>query len=77
MFSTFMYKKKDSNGGKLYLSPFWDFNLGYGNVNYENSDESPWETDGWIYDKPGRIYWWRRLCEAPSVLYLLKCRWVA
>jgi len=75
MFSTFMYKKKDSNGGKLYLSPFWDFNLGYGNVNYENGDESPWETDGWIYDKPGRIYWWRRLFEDPSVLNLLKCRW--
>jgi len=74
-FSTFMYKKKDSNGGKLYLSPFWDFNLGYGNVNYENGDESPWETDGWIYDKPGRIYWWRRLFEDPSVLNLLKCRW--
>ncbi|MBE9510547.1 MAG: CotH kinase family protein [Bacteroidetes bacterium] len=73
-FSTFMYKKKDSNGGKLYIGPVWDFNLGYGNVDY-GSSERAWETDGWIYDKWGRIYWWRRLFEDASVLNLLKCRW--
>jgi hypothetical protein len=65
-FSTFMYKKKDSNGGKLYIGPVWDFNLGYGNVNY-GDNERAWETDGWIYDKWGRIYWWRRLFEDTSV----------
>ncbi len=73
-FSTFMYKKKDSNGGKLYIGPVWDFNLGYGNVDYGSSARA-WETDGWIYDKWDRIYWWRRLFEDTSVLNLLKCRW--
>ena len=32
--STFISKKKDSDGGKLYMGPIWDFNLGFGNVNF-------------------------------------------
>ena len=32
--STFMYKRKDSDGGKLFMGPIWDFNLGFGNVNF-------------------------------------------
>ena len=32
--STFMYKDKDSKGGKLSMGPIWDFNEGFGNVDY-------------------------------------------
>ncbi len=32
--STFMYKQRDSDGGKLFMGPVWDFNLGFGNANY-------------------------------------------
>lgn len=73
-FSTFMYKEKDSDGGRLHLGPIWDFNLGYGNVNYGDAERA-WETDGWIYDKWSRIYWWKRLFEDPLVINRLKCRW--
>jgi len=73
-FSTFMYKEKDSDGGRLHLGPIWDFNLGYGNVNYGDAERA-WEPDGWIYDKWSRIYWWKRLFEDPLVINRLKCRW--
>lgn len=32
--STFLYKHKDSKGGKIFFGPVWDFNLGFGNVDY-------------------------------------------
>jgi len=74
LFSTFMYKEKDSDGGRLHIGPIWDFNLGYGNVNYGTAIRA-WDTDGWIYDKGGRIYFWRRLFEDPLVINRLKCHW--
>ncbi len=33
-YSTYFYKEKDSDGGKLFAGPAWDFNLGYSNVDY-------------------------------------------
>ena len=33
-FSTFFYKDKDSDGGKLHAGPLWDFDLCYGNEDY-------------------------------------------
>lgn len=38
--SCYMYKKPESDGGKLYAGPVWDFD--YGTYNYEFND-------GWIY----------------------------
>ncbi len=32
--STFLWKEKDSKGGKLHAGPVWDFNLGFGNDDY-------------------------------------------
>ena len=34
--STFMYKDRDSEGGKLVMGPVWDFNIAFGNVDYAN-----------------------------------------
>ena len=34
--STYMYKDRDDNDGKLTMGPFWDYNLGFGNS--ENCD---------------------------------------
>ena len=50
-YSTYMYKDKDSDvdaeAGKLHMGPLWDFNLGYGNVDYHtNSQYAP----GWMYN---------------------------
>lgn len=42
--STFMYKDKDSKGGKLAMGPVWDFNLAFGNANYYDGED----TNGWM-----------------------------
>src|SRR4030042_102264 len=41
--STFMYKDRDSEGGRLTMGPLWDFNLAFGNADYYNG----WDTSGW------------------------------
>jgi len=76
--SQFFYKEKDSDGGKLFAGPAWDFNLGYGNVDY-------WapgiDYTGWYYTdvKPHEasiMFWWKRLMEDPYFRNLAKTRWV-
>ena len=72
IFSTYMYKDKDSKGGKLHMGPLWDFNLAYGNVDYwENSQYAP----GWMWSDQYRMYWFRRMVTDPIFAGFLKCRW--
>lgn len=77
-YSTYFHKEKDSDGGKFFAGPAWDFNLGYGNVDYWSPGIT---TSGWIYTdvQPGNwsiIYWWKRLMEDPYYRNLTKTRWV-
>lgn len=76
-YSTFFYKKKDSDGGKLFAGPAWDFNLGYSNVDY-------WppgiDYSGWMYPtvEPyewGIMFWWKRLMEDPYFRNMFHSRW--
>lgn len=78
-YSTYFYKEKDSDGGKLFAGPAWDFNLGYGNVDY-------WapgiDYTGWLYpmvsnNQASIIFWWKRLMEDPYFRDLAKTRWVS
>lgn len=70
-FSTFMYK--DING-PLTMGPMWDFNLGYGNVDY--GSERAMYTDGWMYNESGgRMYWWLRMMQNYKFKILLSERW--
>jgi hypothetical protein len=78
--STFMYKQKDSDGGKLVMGPIWDFNLGFGNADYC----SGWKTYGWMYDEfnaecgnHGSLvpFWWRRLMQDNAFREKLSARW--
>ncbi len=74
--STFLYKDKDSKGGKLTMGPLWDYNLAYGNVDYSGA----FNTEGWqydIYDEDGTNipFWWARLLEDTAFQDQLKCRW--
>jgi len=41
--SAFLYKEKDSDGGKLCAGPVWDYNFSYGNVDYYDT----WLIEGW------------------------------
>jgi hypothetical protein len=72
IFSTYLYKEKDSDGGKLHVGPLWDFNLAFGNVDYwNNSQVAP----GWIWNDGQRMFWFRRMMADPLFLSNLKCRW--
>ncbi len=72
IFSTYMYKNRDSKGGKLNMGPVWDFNISYGNVNYNNSAV---QTDGWIYTDNWRMYWFRRMMKDRIASNYMNCRW--
>jgi CotH protein/type IX secretion system substrate protein len=69
--SMYMYKKKDSNGGKLFMGPIWDFNLGYANFNFA-CDPEPEE---WIYPCTSRAFWLNRMLTIPDVQNRIRCRW--
>ncbi|MDA8979705.1 CotH kinase family protein [Chitinophagales bacterium] len=76
--STYMYKDRDSNGGKLTLGPLWDFNLSFGNANYCQGD-SPfgWGSDFNQYCPGGYSipFWWDKLKTDTTFTNELKCRW--
>ncbi|OQY05116.1 MAG: hypothetical protein B6I20_01820 [Bacteroidetes bacterium 4572_117] len=63
--STFFYKDK---GRKIQFGPVWDYNLAFGNANYNNA----YKTSGLI--APQHI-WWNRLLEDSTFNNTLKSRW--
>lgn len=76
-YSNYFYKKKESKGGEIFAGPIWDFNLGYGNVDY-------WQegliTSGWLYDdlQPyewSMMFWWARLNDDTWFRDLARTRW--
>ncbi|MFK7806784.1 MAG: CotH kinase family protein, partial [Saprospiraceae bacterium] len=74
--SFYMYKKKDSNGGKIHFGPLWDFNLGFGNFDFDCSPDP----QGWSYLFRGTCanwhpFWVKRLVEIPNVSHQTNCRW--
>ena len=76
-YSTYFYKKKDSNGGKLFAGPLWDFNLGFGNVDYAPINLA---TDEWLYPNYGPnegypMHWWSRLMEDADYQNSFASRW--
>lgn len=76
-YSTFFYKEKDSDGGKLFAGPAWDFNLGYSNVDYWSPGN---DYTNWMYTmvEPvewGIMFWWKRLMEDLYFRDLFKTRW--
>ncbi|HLG03523.1 MAG TPA: CotH kinase family protein, partial [Bacteroidia bacterium] len=77
--STYLYKDKNSNGGKLTIGPAWDFDLAWHNADYCNGSF----TSGWTYnfgnvcayDNWQNPFWWDRLLEDPRFRDRVKCRW--
>ena len=68
-FSTYFYKDKND---KINAGPIWDFNLGYGNVDYWNE---ALETDGWIYPYGDRLWWTQRMLQDTTYAKALDCKW--
>ncbi len=75
--STYLHKDKDSNGGKLTMGPFWDYNICFGNANFFSANQ----TSGWIIDGMGNAdgyampFWWEKFRLDPYFNSKLKQRW--
>ncbi len=79
--STFMYKDKDrdSEPGRLCMGPIWDFNLGFGNVDYCTSGNP----EGFVVDFNAVCnqdfwlipFWWQRLLADDAFHDRLVTRW--
>jgi hypothetical protein len=79
--STFFYKQRDSDGGKLVMGPIWDYNLGFGNADYCTSGNpegfaldfnSVCPQDSWLIP-----FWWERLFEHKAFGEKVVERWEA
>jgi len=72
--STYMYKDRDSIDSLLHFGPLWDFNLGYGNVDYCGCET----IDGWAYENSSFCgntpFWWLRFEEDTSFQNAVRCR---
>ncbi|HRH69515.1 MAG TPA: CotH kinase family protein [Flavobacteriales bacterium] len=77
--SSFLYKDKNSNGGKLHAGPVWDFDIAWGNADYcRGSDVTGWAHE--FGDECGGDgnqvpFWWSRLLEDPNYAEAVRCRW--
>lgn len=75
--STFFYKEKDSDGGKLRLGPVWDYDIAWGNADYYGGDNPA----GYAYQFPSNTdgnqvpFWWSRLNQDPFFRNAARCRW--
>lgn len=74
LFSNYFHKENDADGGQLIAGPPWDYNLGYGNLDYGESWDAK-ESYGWCYPQGGRIYWYERLMQDSHYMNKTYCRW--
>jgi hypothetical protein len=78
--STFLYKDKESVDGRLKMGPVWDFNLGFGNVDFCMGPNP----EDWVLDYMNfcpddfwlRPFWWTKLLQDTTFRKLTKERWV-
>lgn len=64
--SCFMYY--DTNSGKLFMGPAWDFDLAFGNISWDDCEK----TDGFWVNTNG---WYSRLWEMEAFRKAVKKRW--
>lgn len=74
--SAFMYKEKDSDGGKLHAGPIWDYNLGYGNEDFcDNGNYTSWAFNyNQVCGSPFP-FWWGKLVNNSDFRDEFHCRW--
>ena len=77
--STYLYKNKQSRGGKLYAGPVWDYDLAFYNANYcRSSDTTGW---AWQFNSvcPGDYwqvpFWWQQFFTDTTFQANFRCRW--
>ena len=75
--STFLYKDRDTEDGRLVMGPVWDFNLAFGNADYYDG----WVNSGWQYEFPFTWdgfqvpFWWSRLMDEENFHGAVAARW--
>jgi len=72
--SSYFHKKKDSNGGKIFAGPVWDFNLAFRNADYCDGAN----TNGLIFYNfcdSNFPFWWDVLLQNEDFLSTTQCRW--
>ncbi len=74
--STYMYKDKDSKGGKLTMGPLWDYNLSCGGVNIDFGNWGA-TAENWVHEElpDGVPFWWSKFLEDGYYNSCLKQRW--
>jgi hypothetical protein len=78
--STYLHKKRFSEGGKLVAGPLWDYNIAWGNANYcQGNLTTGWEINfnsicGGGWQNP---FWWNRMLEDPLFANEVDCRWTS
>jgi hypothetical protein len=65
--STFAYKKR--NDDKLYFGPVWDYDIAFGNVNYDDC----YLTSGW--HAKTKAPWYQKFFSNPTFEKMVKDRW--
>ena len=74
--STFFYKDKTSNGGRIKNGPVWDYDIAWHNADYYGGDDPT----GWQWQFPGDGYfppfYWTRLMQDPIFVNDVLCRWL-
>lgn len=77
--SAFVYKDKESNGGKLMAGPLWDYNLGYGNADYCNGGNTTGYALDFNTDCPGDgwqiPFWWYQMTNDTNFVNRVRCRY--
>ena len=75
--STFLYKDRDSEGGRLNMGPLWDFNLAFGNADYyEGWLTSLWQMNFQVQNDGFQVpFWWEILFADPIFHNALSTRW--
>ena len=77
--STFLYKERLSEGGKLVAGPLWDFNLGWGNANYcQGGNTTGWEINFNSICAGALVnpFWWSRMLQDSVYANRVNCRWL-
>ncbi len=81
--STYLYKDKDSKGGKLTMGPLWDYNFAVGNSptpacrgqnpqGWAYQDNFTCDPTAWAKPMP---FWWNELMKDPNFVNGVKDRW--
>ncbi|MCE2846858.1 MAG: CotH kinase family protein [Sphingobacteriales bacterium] len=75
--SSYFHKRKVNDGGQLVMGPVWDFDIAWGNANYDGGDVISGYSH--LYSNtsaPNQVpFWWVRLQQDPYFSNRARCRW--